>query len=452
MADNVTAAAASGGATFRAFSDGANEWPANVVCYVAGGSAGAWTLQQVDTSHGLPVAIQGTVPVSGTFWQATQPVSAASLPLPTGAATSAKQPALGTAGTASADVLTVQGIASMTALKVDGSAVTQPVSGTVTANAGTGSFTVAQATASNLQAQVQGAAASGAAKAGNPVQMGGVFNTTQPTVTTGQAVEAQATARGALIVATGVDVFHATIDNSTLAVTQSGTWNVGTVTTVTSITNTVTVSGTVTANQGGAPWSNNVTQWAGTAVDVNSGLKSAGTLRVVLATDQPQLTNALKVDGSAVTQPVSGTVTANVGTTGGLALDATLTGGSQKAIPVAGTTGGATPYHLVSAASTNSTSVKASAGTVYDVQCFNVNASPRYLKFFDKASAPTLGTDTPVKTILIPGNTSGAGATATFPVGVNFANGIAIAITGGIADSDNTAVGASDCAINFDYK
>lgn len=68
--------------------------------------------------------------VTGTFWQATQPVSAASLPLPSGAATSAKQPALGTAGTASADVLTVQGIASMTALKVDGSAVTQPVSGT----------------------------------------------------------------------------------------------------------------------------------------------------------------------------------------------------------------------------------------------------------------------------------------------------------------------------------
>lgn len=55
-----------------------------------------------------------------------------------GAATAAKQPALGTAGTASTDVITVQGIASMTALKVDGSGVTQPISGTVTANAGTG--------------------------------------------------------------------------------------------------------------------------------------------------------------------------------------------------------------------------------------------------------------------------------------------------------------------------
>jgi hypothetical protein len=54
-------------------------------------------------------------------------ISASSLPLPTGASTSAKQPALGTAGTASVDVLTVQGIASMTPLKVDGSGVTQPV-------------------------------------------------------------------------------------------------------------------------------------------------------------------------------------------------------------------------------------------------------------------------------------------------------------------------------------
>lgn len=47
-------------------------------------------------------------------------------------------------------------------------------------------------------------------------------------------------------------------------------------------------------------------QW-GPSVDTNSGNKSANTLRVTLATDQVQPTNAFKVDGSAVTQPVSGT-------------------------------------------------------------------------------------------------------------------------------------------------
>ena len=54
------------------------------------------------------------VPVSGTFYQATQPVSAVTLPLPTGASTAVKQPALGVAGTASADVISVQGVANMT--------------------------------------------------------------------------------------------------------------------------------------------------------------------------------------------------------------------------------------------------------------------------------------------------------------------------------------------------
>lgn len=107
------------------------------------------------------------VPVSGSFFQATQPVSigatvavsAASLPLPTGAATAAKQPALGTAGTASTDVITVQGIASGVAQPVTGTVTvgnaslavtgtfwqaTQPVSGTITVGnaslAVTGSF------------------------------------------------------------------------------------------------------------------------------------------------------------------------------------------------------------------------------------------------------------------------------------------------------------------------
>jgi hypothetical protein len=49
----------------------------------------------------------------------------------------------------------------------------------------------------------------------------------------------------------------------------------------------------------------NIDKVGGTAIDTNSGSKSGGTQRVVIATDQPQLTNALKVDGSATTQPIS---------------------------------------------------------------------------------------------------------------------------------------------------
>lgn len=68
------------------------------------------------------------------------------------------------------------------AVKVDGSAVTQPVSGTITANAGTGSFTVAQATAANLNATVTGTVA--ATQSGTwTVQPGNTANTTAWLVT-----------------------------------------------------------------------------------------------------------------------------------------------------------------------------------------------------------------------------------------------------------------------------
>lgn len=84
-----------------------------------------------------------------------QPVSATSLPLPTGAATSAKQAAVGTAGTPSVDVLSVQGVASMTALKVDASATIQPISGIVSVNAGTNLNTSALALDATLTGGTQ---------------------------------------------------------------------------------------------------------------------------------------------------------------------------------------------------------------------------------------------------------------------------------------------------------
>src|SRR5208283_3854705 len=59
-----------------------------------------------------------------------------------------------------------------------------PVSGTVTANAGTGNFTVVQATAANLLAQVGGLGAAGSALVGNPVQVGGSDGTDTRTLLT----------------------------------------------------------------------------------------------------------------------------------------------------------------------------------------------------------------------------------------------------------------------------
>jgi hypothetical protein len=67
---------------------------------------------------------------------------------------------------------------------------------------------------------------------------------------------------------------------------------------------------------------NDVTTIAGTAADTNSGNKSAGTLRVVLATDQPQLTNKLLVTPDANSAinlaQVNGTTTVNGGSAAGI--------------------------------------------------------------------------------------------------------------------------------------
>lgn len=51
-----------------------------------------------------------------------------------------------------------------------------------------------------------------------------------------------------------------------------------------------------------------ITKIAGTAADVNSGNKSAGTIRVVLATDQPALTNKLLVTPDSVALPANQSV------------------------------------------------------------------------------------------------------------------------------------------------
>jgi hypothetical protein len=108
---------------------------------------------------------------------------------------------------------------------------------------------VAQATAANLNAQVVGNAASAATDSGNPVKVGSVFNTTQPTVTTGQRVDSQATARGGLIVATGVDAFNITNISGTVslptgaATSANQTSVIGTVAAGTAATNSMLTGG-----------------------------------------------------------------------------------------------------------------------------------------------------------------------------------------------------------------
>lgn len=104
----------------------------------------------------------------------------------------------------------------------------------------------------------------------------------------------------------------------------------------------------------------------------------------------------------------------------------------------------------ISAATTNATSVKASAGRLYGVQVHNTNGTVRYLKLYDKASAPTVGTDVPKKIIAIPPALI-IPMVIQFGPGLQFANGIAFALTTGVADADTGAVGANEIVVNLDW-
>lgn len=114
-------------------------------------------------------------------------------------------------------------------------------------------------------------------------------------------------------------------------------------------------------------------------------------------------------------------------------------------------TNGVTPYKLISTASTNANIVKQSAGNLYSVLAIGLTSTVRYLKLYNKATAPTVGTDVPVMNIPIPANTQGAGVVIPFSIGVNFSLGIGVAITSGSADNDTGAIGAGDVIINLTY-
>lgn len=111
-----------------------------------------------------------------------------------------------------------------------------------------------------------------------------------------------------------------------------------------------------------------------------------------------------------------------------------------------------TPGKRISQASTNAVNVKNSGGTLGYICATNTNAAPRYVKIYDKATAPTVGTDAPIHVFMVPGNSSGAGTNFAPPGGITFVNGFSFAMTAGSADSDSTPVAAQEVIFNYGYQ
>lgn len=193
--------------------------------------------------------------------------------------------------------------------------------------------------------QVQGTAAGGTTTAGNPVKVGGVYNTSPPTYTNGQQTEFQTDARGSLFVVPGTAA-SAAFGSGALADGASNSIN--------------------------------------RVIGVNYGLVFNGT-----TWDRQRKPSTFNRAPSSV-------------------------------------------------AAGNPAVGKASPGDVCGFWGQN-GAAITYLQIYNKATAPVIGTDTPVMTYPIPAN---ATFTQSIPAGAYFGTGIAYAFTTDAAGTTGSAAAA----------
>ena len=402
--------------------------PQHVVCDsgCSSGGGGAVNITQIlgaAPSATNPLWIQpgtgASFGVTGTFWQATQPISAASLPLPTGAATQSTlasvlsalgSPMQTTGGSVTANAgtnLNTSGLAIETGGNLAniyaaiGNSVSPAantlqarlvtlnttlgspfqsggsigntsfgISGTLPAFAATPTVNLGTlngaATAAN-QTSVTGTVVGGTA-ATNSLLAGGVYNSTPITVTNAQQAALQIDANGFLKVNVvlgggGSATFGASFPSTGVAL---GMTQGGLLTAITGTSGNLNVqcancsgSGVSTADQaaftagaslfagGGGFYQTTATSnaltngqqgmWQLTANRAGFvNLRNAAGTEIGTSSNPVQVTlantgsnaTAVKVDGSGVTQPVSGTVTANSGTNLNTSLLALETGGN----------------------------------------------------------------------------------------------------------------------------
>lgn len=114
--------------------------------------------------------------------------------------------------------------------------------------------------------------------------------------------------------------------------------------------------------------------------------------------------------------------------------------------------GGTTNYTALSTAAVLTAEIKSSAGKVFSLECFNINAAARFVRLYNQTGAPA-STDTAnvVWQGVIPGATTGGGFTISWPMGKQFATGIGIRATTGIAHNDTGALAANELTFNVSY-
>jgi hypothetical protein len=233
--------------------------------------------------------------------------------------------------------------------------------------------------------------------------------------------------------------------------------------------------GTIAATQGTTPWA--VTGSGGvfgivgsTSSGALSVVGSGGTIAVTQGTSPWAVagsggvfgilgstsSGALSVVGSGGTFPITGSGGAIgiIGSTASGALSVIGSGGLINVTQVPIVSGsGHFCNSLISLNTTNGSCVKSSPSSLYGWAIVNTNASIRYVKLYSKGTTISVGTDTPIVTLPIPGNANGAGMLAAeYNAGITFGSGLGYAVTVNAPAADSTAVGSGDIVMNLFYN
>jgi len=213
--------------------------------------------------------------------------------------------------------------------------------------------------------------------------------------------------------------------------------------------------GSTTSGQTGRLVLGAVTTSAPTYTNAQSSpisLDANGSLRVNV-TSATGVAQGSTTSGQTIS-PIGGAVTTSApsyttGQTSPISLD---TAGNTRVNCVTGCSSATvgTSFTLTAAASTNATSVKASAGTLRHISVYNNSATLAWVSFYNTASTPTCGTGIVYQTMIPANSTSGAGAVEDISAGLAFSTGIGICVTTGIAGTGSVA--ASSYVVGLGYN
>jgi len=200
------------------------------------------------------------------------------------------------------------------------------------------------------------------------------------------------------------------ITNTTFAATQSGTWNIGSITTLPAVT------------QGTSPWVDNITQFGGVALSTGTGASGTGIPRVTVSNDS---TVGLVAGAAAI-----GSVLQTTPTT------VPFTTAEQGS---AASTVGITP---ATASASAGIVVKASAGNLYGGYATNQTATAGWLIAYNATAVPGTGALTAASVLDCVPLPASANASVNYGPGPPeaFSTGIVLLVSSGSCTTYTTGV------------